>query len=256
MSATIRKANEGPQKSWSTKRLSNYAKKTLHEANVLQRKSTRLIFRAGQALNWIHAPLKEERRWGEWLREADIGGMRAWRAMKLAERAGSEDEIADLTPTDAYLKYGIVRYADNTRLEECPATAETDTERATPQAEPDIEHTDAIAHGLEDTEHADHAASGEHGPDGGADAPHKAADILRMPAPSRSSRVEVEDEQSEVAVAPLAAQVVSIRDKLSELIDMLVLDTSNNEAVAPILEEISEMAQKGLDVIAAKPEMV
>ena len=47
--------------------------------------------------------------WGRWLKEHDLKRTTAWEAIELYQRAGSEEAIANLTPSQAKKRYGIGR---------------------------------------------------------------------------------------------------------------------------------------------------
>ena len=45
--------------------------------------------------------------WGRWLKEHNLKRTTAWEAIQLYERAGSEEAIANLTPSQAKRRFGI-----------------------------------------------------------------------------------------------------------------------------------------------------
>jgi hypothetical protein len=105
-----------PDESWDLDRLGTYAATGLSEASRLERESIQLgrrstiqIFRAGRALSIARRRVKSESwgEWGRWLKEHNLKRTTAWEAIQLYERAGSEEAIANLTPSQAKKRYGI-----------------------------------------------------------------------------------------------------------------------------------------------------
>ncbi len=105
-----------PDDSWDLERLGIYAETGLNEANRLLRESVQLgrrstvqIFRAGWALSIARRKVKAQKwgEWGRWLEEHNIKRTTAWEAIQLYERAGSEEAIAKLAPSEAKRRYGI-----------------------------------------------------------------------------------------------------------------------------------------------------
>ena len=102
-----------PDESWDLDRLGIYAATGLSEASRLERefiqlgrRSTIQIFRAGRALSIAERKVKWGE-WGRWLVEHNIKRTTAWEAIQLYERAGSEEAIANLTPSQAKRRCGI-----------------------------------------------------------------------------------------------------------------------------------------------------
>lgn len=102
-----------PDDSWDLEQLGRYAATSLNEADRLLRESIQLgrrstvqIFRSGHALAIARrkVPWGE---WGRWLATHHIKRTTAWEAIQLYERAGSEEAIATLAPTEAKRRYGI-----------------------------------------------------------------------------------------------------------------------------------------------------
>lgn|GEM_PF-3543975 len=67
------------------------------------------IFRSGHALAIARQKVKSERwgEWGRWQEEHNLKRTTAWEAIQLYERAGSEEAIANLTPSQAKRRFGI-----------------------------------------------------------------------------------------------------------------------------------------------------
>lgn len=107
-----------PDETWDLDRLARYASTGLaeaarleHESIQIGRRSTVQIFRSGQALSIARSRLRSEGRgrWGRWLNEHGIKRTTAWEAAELFERAGSEEEVAGLTPGEAKSHFGVTR---------------------------------------------------------------------------------------------------------------------------------------------------
>jgi hypothetical protein len=105
-----------PDDSWNLERLGTYAATGLNEAARLQkeflqlgRRSTVQIFRSGRALAIAQRKVKSEKwgEWGRWLATHNIKRTTAWEAIQLYERAGSEEAIAKLAPSEAKRRHGI-----------------------------------------------------------------------------------------------------------------------------------------------------
>lgn len=79
------------------------------DAVGLARKSTVMVYRAGRALWHAKELLKAERSWTSFQKKHGIPISSARQAILLFEKAGSEEEVASLTRTQAYQKYGIIK---------------------------------------------------------------------------------------------------------------------------------------------------
>jgi hypothetical protein len=115
--AELRQAT--PSETWDEARLTSYIVVSLAEADeyekqatALSRRSTAMIYRAGHALSILAPRLKAERRWCPWQAEHGIARTTAWEAIKLFERAPSEQAIALLTSSEAKQQYGIYQDDD------------------------------------------------------------------------------------------------------------------------------------------------
>ena len=76
-------------------------------AGRVRSRSVESLFRAGRVLAAIRDRLKSQRKWTEWQNDHKVGTTSAWQAIKLFEAAGSEEAVADLTRTEALIKFGI-----------------------------------------------------------------------------------------------------------------------------------------------------
>jgi hypothetical protein len=102
-----------PDESWDLDRLGIYAHTGLNESNrllkesiQLGRRSTVQIFRSGRALSIARRKVPWGQ-WERWLVTHNLKKTTAWEAIELYQRAGSEEAIADLTPSQAKTKFGI-----------------------------------------------------------------------------------------------------------------------------------------------------
>jgi hypothetical protein len=111
-------AESVPDESWDLDQLAVYASTGLGEADRLHResiqfdrRSTVQVFRSGRALWFARKKVKSEKwgEWGRWLQEHNFKRTSAWEAATLYERAGSEDAVANLTPSEAKIRFGIVK---------------------------------------------------------------------------------------------------------------------------------------------------
>jgi hypothetical protein len=142
-----------PDDSWDLDQLALYASTGLAEADRLDqesiqvgRRSTVQIYRSGRALSIARRRLKAEGRgrWGRWQEEHGFKRTTAWEAAELYERAGSEDEVAQMTPKDAKSRYGITKptrrdlddSADEPPSTATPPSAKPDKEVANSEASP------------------------------------------------------------------------------------------------------------------------
>lgn len=104
-------SGDTPNDQWDLERLSEYARGSIDLSRSLARKSTIERFRAGHALSLAKAKLKGGKKgtWCRWLKDQNISRTLAWEALKLFERAGSEEAIVNLDITRAYQKYRITK---------------------------------------------------------------------------------------------------------------------------------------------------
>ncbi|MDY0168580.1 MAG: hypothetical protein RBS80_18670 [Thermoguttaceae bacterium] len=102
---------ELPDDSWEAVDLVGYAKHQVSLIQVLQRTMAVHVYRLGMALSLYRRHYLGHGDWQTFLKEQGLSGPTAWRAMQLAERADSEEKVAGLGITEAYLQYGILRTA-------------------------------------------------------------------------------------------------------------------------------------------------
>lgn len=101
---------DSPSEHWDLEKLAEYARGSLDLSISLARKSTIERFRAGHALSIARAKFKENKKgWCQWQDDHNIPRTKAWEAIKLYKRAGSEKVVADLQITEAFKKFGIVK---------------------------------------------------------------------------------------------------------------------------------------------------
>lgn len=110
-----------PDSTWSLDQLAAYAHGKLDQFFGLAKKSTVEVFRAGQALVLARNQIAKDRAWGKWLKEKGIPRTTAWEAIQLVEKAEKEEAVADLTPPEAFKRFGVrktrtkaVKTADST----------------------------------------------------------------------------------------------------------------------------------------------
>ena len=204
-----------PDESWDLDQLGRYAEIGLSEADRLQRESIQLgrrstvqIFRVGRALSIARQKVP----WGEWerwLTTHNIKKTSAWEAIELYERAGSEEAIANLTPSEAKRRYGI---AKSTRR---------DTQDATRPLDPSSDFTSQSEDELDDAEpdDADPSDKQDDEPDLPARPPRNLKDMLVASSNLLLSCLQRSDEldaacgdilaEIDVSVQQLRAKVVS-----------------------------------------------
>jgi len=96
-----------PTPSWTEKQLVEGARYHWGQAQAFEKKAAVHVFRLGAALFLLKPLMKKRRKWGKFLKEMNLSSASAWRAMELFTRAKTENQVAFLTITDAYKKYGI-----------------------------------------------------------------------------------------------------------------------------------------------------
>jgi hypothetical protein len=77
-------------------------------------KATAAIFRLGRWLSQAHDRLLNDGRgkWTAFLAENEVPRTTAWEAMELFRRAGSEEAVSRMTPTEAKRHFGVVEEKD------------------------------------------------------------------------------------------------------------------------------------------------
>lgn len=103
-----------PDDSWTLEDLRKYALDRFCEVNLLAKRSTVQIYRAGWALSIAQKKEKDEREWVEWQKKHGLKRTTVWEAIKLYERAPSEEAIKDLAPQKAKEKYGVTKKRKST----------------------------------------------------------------------------------------------------------------------------------------------
>jgi hypothetical protein len=84
--------------------------------------------------------------WTEWLKERNIPRTTAWEAMQLYERAKKVEAIADLMPTEAKQKFGVVKSKLKNESEENDESDSDPTTTVTSSAkESDVENAEQDA---------------------------------------------------------------------------------------------------------------
>jgi hypothetical protein len=148
----------GPDESWDLDRLGSYASASLAEADrltaqaaVLTRRSSIQVRRAGHALSLARQKLKLRKEWCGWLQGQGIARTTAWESIGLFENTESEDEVAELSPTEAKQRYGVIstpqenleEFAESnaTKKQEKPPTRTKTTARKTESRPAPVEET-------------------------------------------------------------------------------------------------------------------
>ena len=94
--------------SFTQKQLIECARYQWGQLQAAEKKAAVHVFRLGAALALLKPSLKKQRRWGKVLKDLHIAEATAWRATELFTRAKTEDQVALLTITEAYLAFGIL----------------------------------------------------------------------------------------------------------------------------------------------------
>ena len=118
-----------PNETWNLRQLAQYALTRFDKIQRLGRRTSVETHRFGHALFIIQQKTKATRQWTKWLTKHNIPRMTAWEAIRLYESA-SEEEVAELTITEAKLRYSIYSefMLDDDDEEETAATRETDVD--------------------------------------------------------------------------------------------------------------------------------
>jgi hypothetical protein len=95
-----------PNDTWRLDELARYALDGLDKIRQLGRRTSVETWRVGHALSIVQQKTKPKRQWGQWLAKHEISRTIAWEAIRLFE-AATEDEVAELTISEAKIRYGI-----------------------------------------------------------------------------------------------------------------------------------------------------
>jgi hypothetical protein len=110
-----------PDENWTLEQLGQYIVAGLDKVTRLSRRTSVETWRVGHALSIVQHKTKPFGQWTKWLAKHDIARMTAWEAIRLHESA-TEEEIAELTITEAKTKFGI--YPEFAPDEDEPSSAE------------------------------------------------------------------------------------------------------------------------------------
>jgi len=118
-----------PNDTWRLDELARYALDGLDKIRQLGRRTSVETHRVGHALSIAQQKTKPKRQWGQWLAKYKISRTTAWEAIKLFESA-TEEEISQLTITDAKIKYGVYSefMVDDKAEQETAVERETDSD--------------------------------------------------------------------------------------------------------------------------------
>ncbi len=98
-----------PSQSWSLQKLAEYTLSGLSEIQRAGRLTAAQTYLIGRALSFANLKLIIKGKWMQWLEEQGIPQKTAWEAIKLYEAVKDESELAELTSTEAKIKYGIYK---------------------------------------------------------------------------------------------------------------------------------------------------
>ena len=95
-----------PNENWNLSQLAKYVLTRLDKIEQLGRRTSVETHRLGHALSIIQQKTKPFGKWTKWLAKHEIPRTTAWEAIRLFESA-TEEEVAELTITEAKIRYGI-----------------------------------------------------------------------------------------------------------------------------------------------------
>ena len=114
-----------PSADWDLENLTGYVTHQQDRLNALQKRTTVEVFRCGHALS-LAKPLVEssEITWSEYLKQLGIKSTTAWEAIVLYENAGSEDNVKNMTLTQAKVQFSVVKAKNRKVAKESPPEKE------------------------------------------------------------------------------------------------------------------------------------
>jgi hypothetical protein len=101
------KHSDIPNEAWTTKKLTVFAQKQIEQISIHEKKVAIHVRRLGHALTILRDPKRGSYR--KLLKTLGVSVATAWRATELFRRTESEEQVANLGITEAYIKYGIIR---------------------------------------------------------------------------------------------------------------------------------------------------
>lgn len=118
-----------PSETWNLRQLAKYVLSRLDKIERLGRRTSVETHRLGNALSIVQRKTKPFGEWTKWLTKHAIPRTTAWEAIKLFE-AATEEEISQLTITEAKIKYGIYSefMIDDDDAEETTGTRESNVD--------------------------------------------------------------------------------------------------------------------------------
>ena len=121
--------NARPAETWSLPQLAKYVLTRLDKIQQLGRRTAVETHRLGHALSIAQQKTKPFGQWSKWLAKHEIPRTTAWEAIRLFESA-SEEEISQLTITEAKVKFGIYSefMLDDDDEQETDTTIEKDSD--------------------------------------------------------------------------------------------------------------------------------
>ena len=98
---------ESPNHNWTLEQLAEYTQAGLSEIQKAGKHTAAQTYRIGRALYFANLKLRVVGKWTAWLEEKGIPAKTATEAIRLYQAVKDENDVADLTSTQAKTKYGI-----------------------------------------------------------------------------------------------------------------------------------------------------
>jgi hypothetical protein len=150
------KSSSVPNEAWTTDKLTAFAQKQIEQMATYEKKVAVHVRRLGHALKILRDPKRGS--YTKRLKSLRISVPTAWRATELFRRTKSEEEVAGLGITEAYIKYGIVRRSPEQEGDEKSPQKKGKAAPKTAKEKGGKEVAKAAAHDHEDTEEAERAS--------------------------------------------------------------------------------------------------
>lgn len=207
-----------PDATWDMESLTAYAKRELSESILLAKRSTVHLFRAGHALSVVREKLKPEKEWVKWQQDNSLPRSTVNDAIRLFERAGSEEAVEGLPVMAAYDKFDIPKRGKNVADDEDAQLA--GDENAT---------SDELAYSSEWRSANDNTPV--------PDADHKVAAPLEQ-----AETEEIRAYQAALRQPSLLTRATAIRNALEFLVDDLMDGFDAENELETLLDQIVDYA--------------